>query len=361
MRLCTLALATVLAVESGPAEEGAWRADVLIESEHGMGGAAIGDLDPECPGNEIVAVNAAGEVWMARRTGDGWRSERIYKGDGELIMCAIGDVDPKSPGNEFVAVGMVRGPESNTGPGHVLIIRRDSGSWRGQTVFTDDRMIHGVAIGDVCSRHAGQEIIAAGFNHRVTLLCRDESDAWCSETIFVANDRLKIALVGDVLFDRDGPEVLVCGSDGTVAAVWPASLGWRHEVVFSGGAGRSRIAIGEAGVLVGGDDGTVTLVSRHASTWETEFLGREPGKIRGVAIADVDQPVPGFEYYATGYARSVVQYYRTDEGFWSNRVIYRDEKPLHHLVAGDVDPIHPGDELITCGHGGRLILLMPER
>lgn len=105
MRLCTLALATVLAVESGPAEEGAWQADVLIESEHGMGGAAIGDLDPECPGNEIVAVNAAGEVWMARRTGDGWRSERIYKGDGELIMCAIGDVDPIHPGDELITCG----------------------------------------------------------------------------------------------------------------------------------------------------------------------------------------------------------------------------------------------------------------
>lgn len=42
-------------------------------------------------------------------------------------------------------------------------------------------------------------------------------------------------------------------------------------------------------------------------------------------------------------------------------MIYRDEKPLHHLVAGDLDPTHPGDESVSCGDGGKLILLTPSR
>lgn len=358
MRSITIAVA-MLALQAVQGQDRTWRAEVLIQSEHGMGGAAIGDLASDSSGNEVAVVNAAGEVWMVRRAGDRWTPERLHKSDGELIMCAIGDVDPRAPGNELVAVGMVSGPESNTGAGHVLLLRRDSGAWTAQSIFVDSHMIHGVAIGDVCSRHPGPEIVAASFNHRVTLLCRDE-EKWLPETIYVSNDRLKIALVGDVIPARDGLDVLVCGSDGCVVALWPATLGWRHDVVFRGVAGQSRITIGESCVLIGGDDGVVTLASARASKWEFEILGREPGKIRGVAVADVDGAVPGPEMYATGYARNVVQYVRTQDGLWSSRVVYRDDKPLHHLVAGDVDPVHVGAELITCGHGGKLILLTPE-
>lgn len=76
---------------------------------------------------------------------------------------------------------------------------------------------------------------------------------------------------------------------------------------FSAGAvGQSRIAIGESCVLIGGDDGTVTRASFRKPKWEAEFLGREAGKIRGMAVADVDAGVPGPELYATGYARNVI-------------------------------------------------------
>jgi len=30
---------------------------------------------------------------------------------------------------------------------------------------------------------------------------------------------------------------------------------------------------------------------------------------------------------------------------------------LHYLLAGEFDPELPGPELITCGHGGRLVEL----
>ena len=358
MRLCALLFVIAVTVEPAHPQGPPWRTDVLLESEHGMGGAAIGDLLPDMPGNEVAAVNAAGEAWVVWRAGDEWRSDLIYKGEGELIMCAIGDVDPDCAGSEFVGVGMVYGEESTVGPGQVVVVSRDNGQWRATQAFQDTHMIHGVAIGDVSSRTAGNEIIACGFNHRVTLLSLD-GGRWHSEVIYVGNDRMKIAAVADVLPEHDGLEVVVSGSDGNVVVLWEDKLGWKHEVIYSDAAGQSRVACGAIGVLIGGDKGKITLAQRSNGRWTTECLARDSGKIRGVAIADVDETIPGEELYACGYSRNVTRLVRDADGFWSSRVIITDRKPLHHLVAGDIDPTHPGAELVTCGHGGRLMVLKP--
>lgn len=358
MRLCSFLLMVVLIPRTVQAQEARWSAEVLIESQHGMGGAAIGDLDPDRPGNEVVVVNAAREVWLAHHFGGEWQPERIYKGDGELIMCAVGDVDPRHAGNEFVGVGMVQGQESRTGPGQVVMVQKDGTRWIPTQIFQDDHMIHGVAIGDVSSRHAGNEIIACGFNHRVTLLSL-AGDRWRSEVIYVGNDRMKIAAIADVLPERHGLEVVVSGSDGNVVALWEDQLGWRHEIIYSDRAGQSRVACGKAGVLIGGDDGKVTLAQRRDGQWTAEFLAREPGKIRGVAVEDVDEDVPGAEMYACGYSLNVLQLVQGSDSFWQSKIIFQAQRPLHHLVTGEIDPEHPGPELVTCGHGGRLIALLP--
>jgi len=347
-------------VRGGLAGDGEWTADVLLECDHGLGGAAIGDLDPDSPGKEVVAVSAAGEVWLVRGGATHRAPECIHRSAGELIMGAIGDAVPDSPGCEFVGVGMVSGPESLTGPGQVLLIHRQGKGWQATPIFRDDHMIHGVALGDVAARYPGNEIVVCGFSHRVTLL-RREGARWRDQTIYVASDRLKIAAIADVLPQREGLEVLVCGSDGRVVALWEGQLGWCHEVVYADPVGQSRVAAGAAGVLIGGDGGKVTLARRQDAGWRAECLARQAGKIRGVAVADVDPEVPGAELYACGYSRNVVQLVRDAGGFWHSRRIFSGQRPLHHLVAGDFDAAHPGSELVTCGHGGRLILLTPAR
>lgn len=358
MALSTLLVVACLTVPTDLPREAAWHAEVLLETEHGMGGAAIGDLDLTSPGNEVVVANAAGEVWMVRRVGDAWRPVRIHRGDGELIMCAIGDVDPRHAGEEFVGVGMVRGQESLSGAGQVVVIGRDGDDWIATQVFRDSHMIHGVAVGDVSARLPGNEIVACGFNHRVTLIAFD-AGAWRSEVIHVGNDRMKIAAVADVLPERDGLEVVVAGSDGSVVLLWEGRLGWRHEIVYSDPVGQSRVACGPPGILIGGDLGKVTLAHRRDGRWTAEALARDSGKIRGVAIADVDEDVPGPELYACGYSQNLMRLTRDDDGFWRSMIVFTAKRPLHHLVAGDIDRAHPGSELVTCGHGGRLIALFP--
>jgi hypothetical protein len=198
-----------------------------MESDSGMGGAAIGDLDSSTPGNEVAVVNDAAEAWLVRRADAKWQSERIYAGKGEMIMCAIGDADPRHPGDEFVGVGMVEGAESAQGPGHAVLVWKDGERWSNREIFQDDHMLHGVAIGDVSAAHPGNEVVVCGFNHRVQLLYLDRG-SWKHETIYVANDRLKIVLVADVLPEHPGLEVVATGSDGRPQVLWEGSSSWHY-------------------------------------------------------------------------------------------------------------------------------------
>ena len=337
-----------------------WKAEVLMESEHGMGGVAIGDLDGSAPGNEVAVVNDAREAWLVRRRGGKWQPERIHAGKGEMIMCAIGDVDPRHPGNEFVGVGMVEGTESAQGPGQATLVWKEGERWSSRVLFHDDRMPHGVAIGDVSSAHPGNEVVVCGFNHRVQLLYLDQG-SWKHETIYVANDRMKVVIIADVLPERPGLEVVATGSDGRPQVLWEGKLGWHHQTVFADPLGQSRVAAGDAGILIGGDGGKVTLSGLKDGRWQAEFLGRDTAKIRGVVLDDVDPATPGAEAYSCGYSGRVIQYVRTTSDYWESRVVYVDERPLHHLLAGEFDSEHSGLELLTCGHGGRLVAVYPNR
>ncbi len=354
MRTTSLIVALLAGTLSSRAMAEPWKCQILMQSEHGMGGAAIGDLDPESPGNEVAVVNDAGEVWLVRRVNGEWKPERIYAGKGELIMCAIGDVDSGHPGNELVGVGMVEGPESREGPGQVVMIWKDGDTWSSRAIFQDDHMIHGVAVGDVSARHEGNEVIAAGFNHRVQLL-HQNGTTWEHETIYVANDRLKIAMAADIISERPGLEVVVTGSDGRPQVLWEGTLGWHHQTIYVDRLGQSRVAAGKGGILIGGDGGKVTLANHKGGRWEADLLGRDTAKIRGVVLGDVDPTSPGEEAYACGYSGNVTQFVRTSGDYWRSRLLYSDGRPLHYLLAGEFDPVHPGPELITCGHGGRLV------
>lgn len=354
-----LSVGVLLLIALSSADAASWRSEVLLESSCDMGGAAIGDLLPESPGNEVAVVNSKGEVWVVRRAGAEWKGERLLKCKGELIMCAIGDVDPRHKGNEVVAVGMVEGEESLGGPRQAVVLHREGDKWVGERAFEDDHMIHGVAIGDICPRHKGNEVVLCGFNHRVRVVAF-RKDRWRQKTVYVANDRMKIAADADILPERPGQEAVVSGSDGKAVVLWAGKLGWHHEIVYTDRAGQSRVAVGQPGILIGGDKGKVTLASRAGKQWQTELLGRDAHKIRGVAVGDVDPTREGSEINACGYSARLTQYTRTPKGFWSTKVVFSTQKPLHHLVLGVFIAKHPGPELLTCGHGGKLIAVYPQ-
>ncbi|QDU54928.1 hypothetical protein [Aeoliella mucimassa] len=335
-----------------------WRAEVLLAADFEMGSVSIGDLDPALPGNEVVVATQSGEAWMLALQFDRWVSQRIAKSTGEILMGAIGDADPTHPGNEFVGVGMVHGPESLEGPGQATMAWKQGDDWHSRVIYTDDRMLHGVGIGDV-DKAPGTEVIVTGFSHRVQVLKHRETE-FAGEVVYVANDRMKVVLPAEVLAEHSGLELLTTGSDGCPQVLWQGELGWCHQTIMADPWGQSRITSGPAGIVIGGDGGKVTLATRKNDGWQTEVVGRDTAKIRGVVLSDLDPAVDGPEIYSCGYSGRVLQFTQTSEGYWQSRVIHSGDQTLHHLLVGEFDARHEGPELVTCGHGGKLIALYPE-
>jgi hypothetical protein len=126
-----------------------WEAETALEAGAGLGGCAVGDVMPDRPGQEIVAVGNDGSVHLMWPTETEWKSERLHMASGELIQVSIGEFDPTSPGPEIIGVGMASGQERRgNGKGVAVVIRRTPDGWRGDVVFTAPALQHSVCVSD---------------------------------------------------------------------------------------------------------------------------------------------------------------------------------------------------------------------
>jgi hypothetical protein len=85
---------------------GTWEQNMVYHEEVGMD-AAIGDSNPESPGDEIIVVTEMGpayEITPPPAGGPGLWPRRAIWSDAENAgwVVKIGDVDPETPGNEIV-------------------------------------------------------------------------------------------------------------------------------------------------------------------------------------------------------------------------------------------------------------------
>jgi len=144
-------------------------------------------------------------------------------------------------------------------------------------------------------------------------------------------------------------------ADGAVVMARRFEDGWRSNEVTRRSAGRARLGTDNARVLVADDDGVLSLIGRDG----TDLVLRDSGKLRGAVLAELDPRGEGLEAATAGYNRRVIVVSRID-GSWSPEVIYEDADKLHHLAAADLDGT-PGAELVTCGFGGRVVILRRRR
>jgi hypothetical protein len=141
-----------------------WHVDRVLDAGEKLGGCAAGDVLPDRPGTELVAVAASGAVWVCWRESGVWKGEVVFRAPGEMIQVACGDVLKDVPGDEIVTVGMAQGTESDDGRGAVWLIHRAAGAWHAIAVAGTDRLVHGAC---VSPRH---EIVFTGFDARVHFL-----------------------------------------------------------------------------------------------------------------------------------------------------------------------------------------------
>lgn len=349
-------------IVSEPVPGPAWIAEVVFESDAPLGGCAVGELDPERDGLELVATDSKGRIHLVTRDGDGWKHEVLVTMPGELIQCAIGDCSRAFDGNEIVAVGMAEGTEDDGGKGIAVAVVKGEDGWRREAVLekTFPALVHGVAVSDM-DEGGGAEAVVVGFDMKATVLSH-RGDQW-SVTHEVGIDGPGKAAVGY----RTGVAIAVQG--GHISTVLHHSVshaegtiglgGWTKGAIGAGGVSMARIDTDGSRLLAAADDGRLYLFTLSAVGVEVirrTTVHEEGMKLRGAALGDFDPTHPGLEAASAGYEGKVVVLVESGEA-WEPTVVYEDEKSLHHLAHGDVLPDVPGEELLTCGHSGKLVLI----
>ncbi|MEO0091620.1 MAG: choice-of-anchor J domain-containing protein [candidate division WOR-3 bacterium] len=127
-----------------------------------LNGVAIGDFDPSYPGKEVAVVSHFGALFRLRYSSPYWYWTPLLQPTSNMVCfydVAIGDVDPNYPGSEVV---IYNGLNFQT-YGNIFILRNTGSSWSLLQLgaYNQWGTFGEVAIGDVYDLHQGNEIIAS--------------------------------------------------------------------------------------------------------------------------------------------------------------------------------------------------------
>jgi len=282
-----------------------------------VNGVAVGDVDVRFPGDELVFWNAS-RIFVIYNVTGGAKRETLYAHSATpsnpLAGLAIADFDPERKGKEIIAV---------TANGTVLLLWRDAASWKSahvadlpwpSPVWTTRAMVG--ARFDASSPAAELVIVGEYFDWptlnrtgRALVVSRVNNVTWQVSVAYTAAQPLLCAAAGDLIQAHPGLELLTAGEGAAVKALAVTNGSWSATNVFTWSRVISSITIGninasspgyEVGLVLNGEG---FLLSYNGSIWK-------PSQIR------LSPPMP---------------------------VI------LQTLIACDVDPFHPGDELLGLG------------
>lgn len=348
-----LALASLtLAACAGDRPLQPWTATVLSPTGTKLGGCALGDVLPEFPGLEVVAVAVNGDVHLCWRDGDAWEHAIVHRSSGELIQVAVGDLIPEHPGDEILAGGMQEGDEDSGGPGRALVLGRRNTqgavaeSFEVIASWSPQALVHAALVADVDPDTPGVEGYFAGFDRALTSLAFEGAeDVRAGQAAILPGDGKGICAQGGAVF--------ISCAEGELLR-WTPGGDPEGEVTFTGSSGLARLAGGERGVLASSNDGALYLWNGT----ESRAIFTEPDGVkgRGAVLADLLPDRSGEEAATAGYSGQV-HLGRLHQGGWRFESIYDDGERLHHLASGDALPEVAGDELVCVGYSGRIVLL----
>ena len=150
-----------------------------------------------------------------------------------------------------------------------------------------------------------------------------------------------------------------------------AADGWTAHRIHdgSGGVWYARVDdvvpdYGAPDVLLGDDDGNVTLLSVYSGNWTARRVNPDGQWLAPSRAADVDPRVPGPEIYAAGRAGNVHRLRLVEEGggrfrLESVEIAHVANEEFHTVIADDLDPSTDGDELLVFGISGDVYRLDP--
>ncbi|HIF40250.1 MAG TPA: hypothetical protein EYQ74_04040 [Planctomycetes bacterium] len=349
-------LLLLVGCQTTPKVNSGWWQETAADLGTKLGGCSMGDLDSAHPGQEIGVVAEDGRVYCLRRESRGWAQEEVAHLQGEQIQCLACDLFPNLPGDELVTVGVAVGSEGDGGAGVAWVHWKQAGRWRSERILTDTALFHALAFGDVDPRHAGAELILAGFSGRVHVLRRGDGEL-VSESFGPLPGNAKGAAVGL------GGVVLAC-DDGSLCAMRRAESGWQLEVLDRFSTALARVSARRDRALVCANDGRLRLIDEEG----VQAIPVSSQALRGAVFGEFDPLLPGEELATAGYdgrvrvlvlrdavADDPARGIRSGDRVVQETLVGRDDDRLHHLASGSLAGL--GNCLVACGYSGRVIVM----
>jgi len=343
--------------------------EVIWTNTVNLGACAIGDVDPDRPGLEVVAVDGNGDVHLVYRDGDGWGHETIAQTGGEKIQCAVGRFGSGFVGEAIAVVGVQEGREDEGGKGAVGLVGKTPDGWVYRPVAGEfQHLVHGVLIADVDPSAEGNELLVGGFDKRLVIYASEDGVQRQILSQRIAAPAKAIAAWTNGVAVVEAGKVMEVFTRTEHVSEALSMTAWTGTLVSSPGMGfQARIAqTGDgARLLVACDDGTLRLFDRDegGDYAQMAVLTQEAQKLRGAVFGNFKKALPGEPVRllpaTAGYEGKVTLFEPTSDGTWHPVFLYDDGDKLHFLAVGDLLPEAPGDELVTCGTSGRLVLIRP--
>ena len=334
-------------------------------------GIAVGEVYADRPGLETVFVSRNGWVYLSYydQTSSTWMTDQLWQSPGQLLSPAIGDLRPDKPGNEIIAVGLSYGtedaPQGGNGTATVLVRETLTSDWTPERAFTQPLLVHGCDIGDVDPTIPGNEAVVTTFNKTAVLIWWDNvTKTYQNSVIFPDSHNVRKVVIADILPERPGNELVAVSKSGNATLAYGNHTNWTWSRVYTGDA-LARVAVGNIDpddnleIYLGSDTNKVIGLKRSGSTWTPQEIMVDSDKNRGVWIADVDPNVPGNELYSFGYSRRLVQITGSFSSGWSYKDLFLDTARGHEIRIGDLRTDIPGLEIAIVGYSGNVTIVSP--
>lgn len=255
-----------------------WERQVAVDFNGIVGnswGARLGEVDTSRPGEEIVHIFEGildfSSAFVTQPDGKGgWSTQEIFHAEVGMD-AAIGDVNPSNPGNEIV-ITTEMGPTYEITP-----LPDEPGPWPTRVLWDDfENAGWRALIADVLPEQPGNEIVyGTRYTNRI-MLSYEVDEAHEVEILFTGEATVPSPLMADVALGALEPstealEIVGVDSTGSVYLVQhDDETGWSGRTVWQDTAGALyAVVTGDflprcAGdeILVAGEAGLITLISR---------------------------------------------------------------------------------------------------
>jgi hypothetical protein len=286
-----------------------------------------------------------------------WRNRLVHQAPGGLASVAVGDVDPENPGQEIVLGG-------STGQVWTLALLED-GNVAAHLVYTASSAIGDLAAWEFDPDTPGMEILVLTEDGKAVVLnthTRDREGRCPANVIMSDTARLRNVAAGKC-GPQGQPGAILVGASGNVTRLHPVGDHWRVTHIYKNPEPLARIAVGNVDpvhavkeLVLADDVGLITLLKLTGGDYIPEAIHREKKALRGVVSAELDATVPGDEIAVFGYGREVLLF--TRKGLEFDRTVLLTEADRgHYLIAAQVFPESPTHELVAVGYSGKVNLI----